>query len=854
MRLSEPWILLLWVAVVPFVWWRWKNSLADLGPTRRITSLVVRLALLLAVAIGLAGVGFRGTSDELAVAFLVDRSRSLDEAAQDEARAYLESAQASRPSGTQATVIEFAGDVSTRVPLGVSELRLPEEAALENRDASDLQGGLQVAAAVLPATAERRIVVLSDGKVTGVGQSEELAAAAGGAGVDAFVLQGASGAEVAVSRMDFPAGVEAGAPFDASVEIFSDGARPATVRIYQDQLLVREESINLEEGANSLTLEDLRGGDGFAAFEVHVESPEDRVLQNNVGRSVVASSGRPQVLIIDPEPENVSAFSEAIRNEGFEVDVRPPDGFPRDSAELRNFDLVVLSDTPILELDDRSLDDLRRWVHEEGGGFLMAGGQGSFGAGGFRGAAVEKLLPVSFENQDRIDSPVAALMVILDRSGSMAAMVEGRTKMSLADEGAVQALELLQPKDLFGLNAVDTRTHVVAPLSKAINKAETADRIRQVTSSGGGIYTFTAMADAFRSLRDSEAAIKHIILFADAADAEEKATDAGSALDLASAMLGSRITTSVVALGREKDSDVEFLRSLSERGGGRFYLTDNALNLPRLFSIEAMRATQSSAVERPFFASAAAPSDLTTGVSWPESPLLLGFNKTELKPGADLLLQTEDGYPLLAVWRSGLGRAAAFTSDIKNRWGSEWQTWPEAGKFWSQLARGLARPQESGKLTSVVEPRGDRLALRVEAASPDGTALDGLDLQVVTDQEETEVLRQVGPGVYETEFPSSEALLATVVDRETGKTARVAWSTATDAEFRIGDGAKALEGLVAIAGGQVNSDPAAVWRRAGSAVTGWRDLSPWFFALAIILLPIDIAIRRWPVREFAVAA
>lgn len=847
-------MLLLWLPAAVFVWWRWKHSIADLSSRRRIASLLVRLLLLLALALGLAGLEFRGSSDELAVAFLVDRSRSVDATAEAEARAYLESAEASRPRGTRATVIEFAEDVRTPVPLGSSELRLPEETALTGRDQSDLRAAIQVATAVLPATSERRIVVLSDGKLTGEAAPDELASRADGAEIDTFRLTGSETPEVAVSQLEFPGGVEANAPFDGSVEVFSNAERPGVVRIYRDQLLVAEENVQLEAGANRIELDDLRGGDGFSVFEVRVESPEDTVSENNVGRAVVASSGKPRALVIDPEPENLGAFTQAIRNEGFEADVRPPEGFPQDASELRNFDLVVLSDTPVIELEEASLNRLATWVREEGGGLLMAGGQGSFGAGGYRGAAIEKLLPVSFENQDRIDSPVAALMVILDRSGSMAAMVEGRTKMSLADEGAVQALELLQPKDLFGLNAVDTRTHVVAPLSKAVNKPETADRIRRVTSSGGGIYVFTALADAFRSLRDAEASIKHIILFADAADAEEKATDAGSALDLASAMLGSRITTSVVALGREKDTDVEFLRNLSERGGGRFYLTENALNLPRLFSIEAVRATQSSAVERPFFASEAAPSDLTSGIRWPESPLLLGFNKTEIKPGADLLLETEDGYPLLAVWRAGLGRAAAFTSDIKNRWASEWQVWPEAGKFWAQLARGLARPRESGRLTSKFVDRGDRLALQVHASAPDGMPLDGLDLQVVTDQEAAQALRQTGPGKYEVEFPETESLLATVIDRDTGKGQQVAWSIPTSSEFRIDDGAATLAGLSEISGGQTNSDPATVWRRGGTGVSGWRDLSPWFFVLAIVLLPIDIAIRRWPVREFAVAA
>ena len=38
--------------------------------------------------------------------------------------------------------------------------------------------------------------------------------------------------------------------------------------------------------------------------------------------------------------------------------------------------------------------------------------------------------------------------------------------MSLADQGAVFAMNALQPKDYFGVLAVDTRSHVVAPLAQ----------------------------------------------------------------------------------------------------------------------------------------------------------------------------------------------------------------------------------------------------------------------------------------------------------------------------------------------------------------------------------------------------
>src|SRR5205085_4571377 len=112
----------------------------------------------------------------------------------------------------------------------------------------------------------------------------------------------------------------------------------------------------------------------------------------------------------------------------------------------------------------------RRWVQDFGGGFALVGGENSFGVGGYFRTPVEQMLPVRMEHEDRLDTPSVALLVTLDRSGSMTAQVAGQTKISLADQGAVYAMNVLQPRDYFGVTAVDTRPHVVAPLVQIASK------------------------------------------------------------------------------------------------------------------------------------------------------------------------------------------------------------------------------------------------------------------------------------------------------------------------------------------------------------------------------------------------
>ena len=126
-----------------------------------------------------------------------------------------------------------------------------------------------------------------------------------------------------------------------------------------------------------------------------------------------------------------------------------------------------------------------------------------------------------------------------------------------------------------------------------------------------------------------------MILFSDAADAEEKSSGesaamstskGGSAFDLAAAMLASRITVSVVALGTEQDKDTAFLRQLAAQGGGRFYLTADAATLPRLFTIETLRAAESSLREDAFL-----PQPAGTGEPFTRHPLGRGASASRLQ-------------------------------------------------------------------------------------------------------------------------------------------------------------------------------------------------------------------------------
>jgi hypothetical protein len=337
---------------------------------------------------------------------------------------------------------------------------------------------------------------------------------------------------------------------------------------------------------------------------------QDTSVENNRAQATASLRGQPRVLLVDGDEPRIRPLAEALRREKMLVETRGTLGLPKTLEDLQQFDLLALSDISALTMGREQMELYRRWVQDFGGGFLMIGGENSFGVGGYFRTPVEQMLPVRMEHEDRLDTPSVALLIVLDRSGSMTAQVQGQTKMSLANQGAVLALNVLQPKDYFGVLAVDVRSHTVVPLAQHATKSSEEQKILSITAGGGGIYIYTSLVEAFAQIRDVPARIKHIILFSDTADAEEKVAGemgdgtrgGGSSLDLASAMLASKITTSVVGLGLETDKDTAFCRQLAERGNGRFYLTSDATTLPQIFSTETMKVAQSSLVEEPFLA------------------------------------------------------------------------------------------------------------------------------------------------------------------------------------------------------------------------------------------------------------
>ena len=222
--------------------------------------------------------------------------------------------------------------------------------------------------------------------------------------------------------------------------------------------------------------------------------------------------------------------------------------------------------------------------------------------------------------------------------------------------------------------------------------------------------------------------------------------------------------------------------------------------------------------------------------------------------------------PLLAQWQYGLGRSVAWTSDATGRWAKDWIAWPGFNRFFSQLVSWTFPGEETGGIEATFESSaGDASLLHVESVEADGSPRDFYSTSAVVvgpDLEPRTVdLVQVAPGVYEAPLgemePGAYAVRITQTRPGSSPLGRTVGLVApASAEYRVlGANGPVLDALRTAGGGTAIATPLDPWRHDLSATDRFTELWPVLLVLALLLWPLDIALRRLSLgrREFAAA-
>jgi uncharacterized membrane protein len=856
-ELIRPWTLLLLLPALLVLGWYFVRSLSDFPRPQRIVSLIARIILVLLVVLALAGFTWLHTTQEQYVIFLVDQSSSVGENGAEAVEEFLNKTQdhqenhkvsylsfASRTGAMQDEPITF-GDrpsiLGQADPDGADNEAADED---EIRDGSDLAAAIKMASGYLPPGFVPHLVLLTDGNET---TGDALAAAARSRiPISTVPLPTRSEPEVQVSAVNVPAEVREGEPFYVEVVIHANHDDEGMIEVYRGDHKVIGETRELKTGENRFQFQQSIERDRLAAFSVRISGlKEDTLLDNNMDSGLVFAAGKPRVLIIESDPSLIRELAYALEDEGVQADVRPPQGMPDSLSDLQNYELIILSNVPATALTQQQMEIARTYVQELGGGFIMLGGEQSFGLGGYYKSTLEEILPVRSDFEKEQEKPSLGMVLVIDKSGSMSG-----EKIEMAKSAARSATELLGRRDKVGVLAFDGDTYVISEMQSANNKGKISDEIARIDA-GGGTTMYPAMEMSFEMLMATTAKLKHVILLTDGVSSP------GDFEGMAQQMVSSKMTVSTVA-----GSATDLLESIARVGKGRYYFTNDAAQVPQIFAKETVTASKSAIDEQPFIPQVIRATHALQDIDMEAAPFLLGYVMTRPKPTSEVILATEKGDPLLAWWRYGLGMTAAFASDAKSRWAAEWMTWPGFGKFWTQVIRHTMRKSDARGIMVQADRRGAKASLSVDAVNDIGQFLNNaeVELTLIDPQlkREKSLMKQTAPGRYDTNFetPQSGAYHLEVAlkqnDQVIYRQSRGMMVGYSD-ELRIRPTNETLlRSIAETSGGTYAPDPATLFERSDQIANRPTPLWPHLLSAALILFIADVALRRidfslhWP--------
>ncbi len=806
---DQPALLSLLLLAVPVVWLG-VRSLVVLEPARRVTAIVLRVLVLTLLVLILAGLSTQRTHDDLTVIAVVDRSASVRTFGDFAPRngttsdpdqavlAFVERAGTDRRPDDRFGLVTYDARPSVRVRPGPRDTleAATIDAPLSGTDtAAALTHAL---AAVADADTALRLVLVTDGNDTsGDLLSAARAAAAAGVSIDVVPVPYRVGDEVMVEGVYAPAEAREGqtvsvrvvlrgtAPVAGTIELLRDDAvldlDPAPDRtgvpIQPSQWVARDETGTAggdDDTDNryvlAVTLDvpmTAAGPTSFTAvFEpARLDRNQPDLAVNNKAQGFTQVAGKGKLLFVDQlGGASGRILPDALRTRGMGLELIEPDAFPTSLNQLQRYDAVVFQNVPADDIRPSQQDLLVRYVRDLGGGFVMVGGPDSFGAGGWTNTAIDDdLLPVDCEIPSQTILPTGALVICLDRSGSMAIPVgsTGKTQIELAGEAAILALQSLYPQDLVGLIAFDDSPKWIVPLQENNNPGEVARLIRSIQPSGG-TNIYTGLERAYRALSDrqfADTAVRHCILLTDGNEPAQNYPQ------LMNQFARAGITLTTVGVGDMQNT--QLLQDLAFLGGGSFYPIADPNQLPKVFIKEARTIRKNLIKESTFVPQRVnTGSPITAGITFGEPLRGIVLTGPRLERRVDMPLVGEEGEPLFAHGQVGLGRVAAFTSDATNRWAVPWLTWSGYGDFWTRTMRTVARPTASRNADLITSFDGDELKLTLNAyddaggtsTNPATTGATTVRGGVLTPNGTIEevTLRQTGPGRYETRLPAPD--------------------------------------------------------------------------------------------------
>lgn len=830
LRIDQPLWLLLCIPFAIYLLWAWRKGRKQYRREHAVAYVLRALSILLLILAMTGPYLLLPVKDEQ-ILFLVDRSASAagnDEWIYDWLGESLESQKDHQSIG----IYTFGGNFQTEVKLSKEVQEVPIFSGLRDTGETNIEQALQLASSVADSKKATRIVLLSDGLETKGSVSDELFRLAGGrTQIDTVPLKQTVSEDVAITSFETPPVAFEGEQQQLIVEVESSSEKEGELLLLQNDKLLMKQYVKIESGTNTYSFRHASKGNGLLKYEVQLIVPEDGLLENNKLTSVTTVESSPRLLVVHGK-DRLSPIPGIIDTQVVETDMISGELLPYDLSNYLDYDAIIFDNVPGHLVGEQKMGVIEQAVKNFGVGFMMVGGENSYGLGGYFKSPIEKLLPVEMEVKGKQQLPSLGLVIVLDRSGSMMG-----SKLELAKEAAARSVELLREGDTLGFIAFDDRPWEIIETGKLTDKQEAVNQILSVPA-GGGTEIYSSLQLAFQNLQDLKLQRKHIILLTDGQSATQNDYQA-----LLEEGLENNTTLSTVAIGQ--DADRNLLEMLAEIGAGRFYDVTDETTIPAILSRETVMISRTYIEDNPFYP-AIGGDPVWTSLFDQGVPQLNAYIATTAKQTASVVMESEQEDPVLAEWMYGLGRTIAYTSDSPGAWSGDfarWERWPD---FWNTA---VSRLLPSFNEVPFDIRRSDDGSYIIQ--DPSGNS-SFLDVAVVNERgEEIEVMSEpIAPGKTRVTMETDPGLVFFRVSNESEEVYQAGLTVPYSDEYRLQQPDEALLSRISErTGGQVLAEPSEAFRDLSYESAERQSIQKALILVSLLIFFVDITIRRFGWRN-----
>ena len=821
MTFDRAWVLLALLLPLGWAAWEWRRS-------ARRQALGLKTAAFVCIVLALSGPRVVVYQTKVALAVLADTSASVSP--EDLARESAIANAVERGAGRHWTrLIPFAR--ATRM-VSLEEKskdgwQLRHTAGAAGRG-TDLENAIRDGAAALPAGMVPRLLLISDGNenlgsvARAIWQARQL-----GLPIDTVALAGRPKPGLRLESVTVPGQVFSGERFPIDVAVEAPGAAHARVELTAEGKTIGASDVQLAAGMNRLRLEASVNTVGAIALAGKVAAGD---LGEARFEDTVTLRG-PRVLLVshDPAPSEEHIIR-ALHANQFEVE-QAPGGVP---SKLDDFQLVVINNWDMESIPASAKASLEDYV-KKGGGLVWISGEHNIYVDkkGRPEDALERTLPAKLAPPRSPEG--TAVVLIIDKSSSM----EGR-KIELARLAAIGVVENLRPIDSVGVLIFDNSFQWAVPIRKAEDRAFIKKLISGITPDGG-TQIAPALTEAYQRILPQPAMYKHIVLLTDGISEE------GDAMTLTKEAVANHVTISTVGLGQ--DVNRAFLEKVAANADGKSYFLNDPAGLEQILLRDVEEHTGVTAVEKAITVKVVKQAEILDGVGMDSAPQLKGYVRFVSRPTSDTILMADREDPLLVRWQYGLGRAAVFTSDAKNRWAANWVQWPGFDKLWANIFRDLLPHAPSSETTADFDRASDelvvdyRLSRNVEepAKIPDIFVLgpDGFHAPLK--------MGKVAAGHYRGRLAigQNQGLFRVRPLVDSRAFPEVGFYRQEDEMREYGNNEQLLRQIAASTGGRCGVKAGDAFEAAGRSIPANMELWPGLLALALALNLLELVMRKW---------